>query len=85
MRGSARTASQYSGGISDSGPAGPVAEGRAVAVHFSICFWDGMRQLAGRSLMAQLEHNKNKRARGGEKNIRFVLAQAVGTTSYRSS
>lgn len=38
-----------------------------MAVHFSICFGDGIRQLAGRSLMAELEHKENKnRVRRGE-------------------
>jgi hypothetical protein len=61
---SSNTACQYSGGISSPGPG--VREGgkflptAAAAASFSICFGVGMRQLAGRSVMGELEHIKNK-------------------------
>ena len=48
---SARTACQYSGGISSAGPTGRVAQAcqsTAAAANFSICLGVGMRQLAGR-------------------------------------
>jgi hypothetical protein len=58
------TACQYSGGISSPGPGvrvgGTFPRAAAVAASCSICFRVGMRQLAGRSVMSRLEHNKNK-------------------------
>src|SRR6185437_12675431 len=62
-RSSSRSACQYSGGRSSSGAkvgAGAAFLPAAEAI-FSISFLLGMRQLAGRSVMARLEHNKNKR------------------------
>ena len=59
--GSFRTDSQYSAGKGASGAAADGAGLRAAsAASFSICFGVGMRQLAGRSVICELEHNKNK-------------------------
>jgi hypothetical protein len=66
-----RTACQYSGGISSAGPgvraAGTFLRTAAAAASFSICFGVGMRQLAGRSVISRLEHNKNERVETAER------------------
>lgn len=63
MSGSLRTASQYSGGIGSPSPGEGILLGAlpTAAAIFSICFGVGMRQFAGRSVMADLEHIKNDR------------------------
>lgn len=64
------TESQYSGGSGSSGVAVDVACFRtASAARFSICFGVGIRQLAGRSVMPELEHNKNKCRVGDTGNL----------------
>ena len=87
-------------GISSCGPRGGVTTVflPIEAASFSICFGVGIRQLAGRSLMAYLEHIKNKcRVRRMEQGRIFLIAigyvridslkigRAVGTSPFRSS
>lgn len=88
-RGSLRTDSQYSAGRGASGPAADGARLRsASAANFSICFGVGMRQLAGRSVMPELEHNKNKcrvRQGGRREKSSCGAGRGVGTKPGRSS
>src|SRR5690242_12572668 len=78
IRSSFRSACQYSGGRSSSGAkadAGAAFLPAAEAI-FSISFLLGMRQLAGRSVMIELEHNKNKRVESAIGKIALFARQA---------
>ena len=60
-RGSLSTESQYSAGRGASGAGAGAAGPRTnSAASFSICLGVGMRQLAGRSVIPELEHKENK-------------------------
>src|ERR1700710_725406 len=60
-RGSLSTESQYASGRGASGAAAGTAGLRTASkVSFSICLGVGMRQLAGRSVILELEHKENK-------------------------
>jgi hypothetical protein len=66
--GSSMTACQYSGGISSPGPGVRIGTAfsrtaTAAAASFSICFGVGMRQLAGRSVMAAIRTYQEHRSR----------------------
>lgn len=64
-RGSASSDCQYSGGSTSSGASDRAGRGSlpTAAAIFSICLMLGMRQLAGRSVISQIEHNQNARVR----------------------
>jgi hypothetical protein len=88
-RGSLSSESQYSAGRGASGAAvGGAGRRAASAASFSICLGVGMRQLAGRSVMPRLEHNKNKcrvRSKSGPKKRSRRRDEAVGTKAGGSS
>jgi hypothetical protein len=60
-RGSFRTDSQYSGGIASPGSGDRIVRPSlpTAAANFSICVGVGMRQLAGRSVIPEVEHIMN--------------------------
>ena len=87
-RGSWSNDSQYSAGSASSAAGAGTAGLRAAsAASFSICLAVGMRQLAGRSVMPRLEHNKNKcrvpLRVGVEKNDPTDRQRTVGTNAPR--
>jgi hypothetical protein len=87
------TARQYSAGISSLGPGvctgGTFLPTAAALASLSICFGVGMRQLAGRSVIPQIEHIENKRVESAEgrnpKNDPADGISGVGTKAPRSS
>ena len=89
-RGSWSTDCQYSGGSGSPGASTGSAGFRlASTASFSICFGAGMRQFAGRSVILELEHNKNERVEvsqvGNSKNSVSKGADGVGIAPARSS
>jgi hypothetical protein len=76
-RGSARTASHRASGIGSFGAASPAGAVSASRASFSICFGEGIRQLAGRSFVMGHENITRTDIQGIESRQRKKIVETA--------